>query len=760
MKNRMLWTVALTLVCFGSVLGQGVDPGVRDTLYVSSVQTDAGQKAVVDIVFANDERLGALTIPLHWSSPDITLDSVSFVGTRVAYLNNTLDTIYQSEQTVVIGAVVFFEAYIPIGRGLAARMYFDIPAGTPDQFVTIDSITKGPAYVMFTNTNSSNFVPVFEPGMIQIGDPPVPPHIVLSTGSMTFEGKVGFSSPPPQTLTISNTGGGSPAWTAESSAGWLSAVPASGTVPVTIGIYVDITGLDEGTYEADIEFACPDADNSPQYLDVTLNIVRLPPRIVNSPSNFSISAVQGGANPADRYLYISTDIPGSELNWTVSHLAPWLTLSPDAGAPPDSVCLTFDIFGLGYGNYYDTIVIADPQATNSPRRVPVRLQILSDLPIIALDPDTLQVVAQVGTNAAPALVYICNAGEGGMTFQVSETSDRITSVSPSSGPAPATVTFSFNTDQLASGSYYDTVWVSSPEAINSPQGLVVRFLIANNPADLYVVPTRMTINKYQCWDGPGQPDPYRYFQIENHGAGSFFWTATADSSWLVIERASGLGPYVNKITINGDHLPIGVYQDTVTVVALYALNSPRKIAVTLNVIPYGQPPSIVFEQSLVEIPAQEVFGTYLLEFVSIGELYNFYPGCMDYYIEEDIPWLKFIDSVGSGPVSLRGILDIGSYTWGTYTDSFYIHVDGASNSPVKVYLTLLVWRLHGDVDWSNAIDVGDVVYLVYHTFKFGPGPKPNFIVGDCNCDFLVDVGDIVYLVNYIFKSGNKPCGNL
>jgi hypothetical protein len=66
----------------------------------------------------------------------------------------------------------------------------------------------------------------------------------------------------------------------------------------------------------------------------------------------------------------------------------------------------------------------------------------------------------------------------------------------------------------------------------------------------------------------------------------------------------------------------------------------------------------------------------------------------------------------------------------------------------------------GDANCDSTLNVGDAVYLMNYTFKFGP-PPCVMEYGEANCDGNgspnINVGDIVYLINYIFKFGPKPC---
>ncbi len=760
MINRMFWLAAIALWCAAGALAQGTnDPGTRDTLYVGSVQVDAGQQAVLPISFFNDEELGALTIPLSWSSPDITLDSISFAGSRIGYITTKPYSIFNDSQKVVFGAVVIMEDYIQPGSGLMATLYFDVPPGTPDQLIHLDSALVGPAHMLFTNTNGTSFVPVFFPGTIQVGES-LPPHLSVSPLSMSFEGTVGYPNPPSQPLSINNGGDGTLTWTASFSSSWLSVNPASGTAPSVTSVSVNHTGLPEGTYYDTVVISSPEADNSPQRIPIQLDVISLPPQIALSPTSFTVSAVQGGANPADRFLYISNTQIGSVLNWTVTNSSTWLNLSPVSGSPPDSVTLSFDISALTYGFYYDTIVVADPAAVNTPQLVPVTLQIVSDLPVMELDPDTMHVVAVVGQNALPKFFTVSNSGEGQLTFEATEASKYIASLTPSTGSAPQAVEVAFLTTTLAIGDHYTEITVTSPEAINSPQHVVVHFHISESPARMVLYPGSLQFSLYECWQGPFALPPVRSLQVENTGEDVMHWQMTHSSDWLIASDSAGTDAdfiYLQPVE-SAQSYPLGTYYDTLVFTSNNAINSPQIVPVSLTIVPGEEDPAIVLQSTTVNIPAQEVFGT-TNPLAAVTKIYNQYPGCMDFWTEENIPWLRFVDSSGSAPALPRAAVDVGTYTWGEYPDSFYVYSSTATNSPVKGYVNLQVWRLHGDFNWDNTIDIRDAVAMINYIFRSGPGPQPEYAVGDCNCSFFVNIEDVVYLIDYIFKYGDKPCGN-
>ncbi len=759
MLYRTVCVAALLIGLAMPVFAQG-DPGWPDTISIVSAVTVPGQNVAVSINMFNDELLGAVTIPMHWSSPDITLDSVSFVGSRLAYIGNKPVTIYNANQNMVFGAIVILEDYIPAGSGLIAKMYFHVPGGIPDQFVTIDSVTIPPAAeLLLSSTSGANIYPQMVSGRIRIGNPPDPAHIVLFPTAMTFEGKVGFPDPPSQSLNISNSGGGAMSWTTSHSQSWTSVNPPSGTAPSITAVRAASSGLPVGTYYDTVVVSSPTADNSPQLLPVTLHVVTMPPTIRFNPTQFSVSAVQGGANPADKKLAIWTDVPGSVLTWTVNHASSWLTLTPASGAPPDSVTLQFDITGLSFGTYTDTIVISSPTATNSPQKVPVTLQVVSDLPVLKLDPHILYVVVPVGTNVGPKSFQVLNIGEGTLTYQATENSSVIKTITPSTGTAPQEVALGFLTQNLPLGDRIDTVTVTSPEALNSPQTVIVDFHVTSSPATMVLFPTSLTFNYFECWQGPNALPPIKTFQVINTGNDPMLWYLTHTADWLVVSDTTGVDNSIITLSLNAAGMPVGIYYDTIIVSSQQAINSPRFLPVMLNVIAGTEQPVMAVKNTTVNIPAQEVFGVGLGELSSVAQVYNLKPGCMDFWTEDNIPWLRIIDTIGSAPSFINAALEVGTYTYGVYPDSFWVYSSTASNSPLKLYVNMLVWRYHGDANWDNKINILDAVYIVNYLFRGGPKPQPHFITGDCNCSGFVEINDAIYIVNYLFKGGNAPCGN-
>jgi len=142
------------------------DENLPDTLIIEKVQAVKGAKAAMKIDFVNDQELAALTIPIGIVGDAYEIDSVSFVGSRVEYLKMRPVTISEGRKEVVFGAICMTEDYIPVGRGLMATLYLSPAKSSKSDFCVVDTVTIGPASVLFTKKNSASFIPEFQSGLV------------------------------------------------------------------------------------------------------------------------------------------------------------------------------------------------------------------------------------------------------------------------------------------------------------------------------------------------------------------------------------------------------------------------------------------------------------------------------------------------------------------------------------------------------------------------------------------------------------------
>ncbi len=101
---------------------------------------------------------------------------------------------------------------------------------------------------------------------------PDPAVISLNRNKFNFASEIAGATSDNEDLVISNTGGGTLAWTAGDDAAWLSLTPISGSGYSTLTVSVDSTGLAAGTYTGTITVNAADAANTPQTVAVTYKV--------------------------------------------------------------------------------------------------------------------------------------------------------------------------------------------------------------------------------------------------------------------------------------------------------------------------------------------------------------------------------------------------------------------------------------------------------------------------------------------------------
>lgn len=102
------------------------------------------------------------------------------------------------------------------------------------------------------------------------------PVIACSPSQLSFEAYEGGSNPADQTLSISNSGGGTLAWTITDLTTWLSESPTTGGNSEAVTTSVSISGLSAGIYKDTISITDAAATNSPYKIPVELTVNSMP----------------------------------------------------------------------------------------------------------------------------------------------------------------------------------------------------------------------------------------------------------------------------------------------------------------------------------------------------------------------------------------------------------------------------------------------------------------------------------------------------
>lgn len=153
--------------------GYAQDLNQPDTVYVDSVTVFAPDSGVVPVYFFNDEDLLYVQVVLSLSSPDVKIDSFSFVGSRILGTGDPLARIFGADSTIV-AAGAYSTTTIPPGDGLLGRIFISYSSLVDTQLVVIDSATYSVPPEEFTTEMRSGelisepYVPQFKRGYLHI----------------------------------------------------------------------------------------------------------------------------------------------------------------------------------------------------------------------------------------------------------------------------------------------------------------------------------------------------------------------------------------------------------------------------------------------------------------------------------------------------------------------------------------------------------------------------------------------------------------
>ncbi|HLJ90405.1 MAG TPA: BACON domain-containing carbohydrate-binding protein, partial [Candidatus Angelobacter sp.] len=196
--------------------------------------------------------------------------------------------------------------------------------------------------------------------------------ISASPTSLSYIAQANGSNPAVQTFQVASSAN-TLAWTATSSAPWLTMSPSSGNTGTTVSVSANVAGLASGTYNTTIQIVSKGAQNSPISIPVTFTVAPQPVILVASPISLNFFGATT-LNPLSRTIAITNGGAGA-MNWTATTDSSWLSVTPSSGSAPGTVTVTATSIGLASGQYTGNVILTSPQALNSPLTVPVSLHV-------------------------------------------------------------------------------------------------------------------------------------------------------------------------------------------------------------------------------------------------------------------------------------------------------------------------------------------------------------------------------------------------
>jgi hypothetical protein len=208
------------------------------------------------------------------------------------------------------------------------------------------------------------------------------PVIWLDTSEVSFIAYESGGNPSTQVFKVKNSGRNALSYSISDDADWLSVEPANGSSTgqlVEHTILINKAGLAarDDDYKATITIVCSEAYNNPQRLNASLKIsAEPPPEIWVSPLEITFAA-QVGKNPSARTLRVKNVGKGT-LAYDVTWDAPWITVAPaggTSGGEEKTHTVSVDSKSLAEGSYDGNITVTSGNASNSPQRIGVRLEV-------------------------------------------------------------------------------------------------------------------------------------------------------------------------------------------------------------------------------------------------------------------------------------------------------------------------------------------------------------------------------------------------
>jgi len=784
MKFKPAMTLLVCLLVASSAVAQftqdPLDQGEADTVrMIVSLMPDAVTNQLdvqVDLYVSTDvQTVTSVSLGFFWVNSNLQMTegyftpegASAFDFIQFIYRNNSIDKTNEYQEFQCVGGRMFGPGVPPGPDPLHVASYeFTLSSWTVMDSLVLDTVQVLGAGFAFVDQSNNEYRP-FWVGRIVIYDQnrPILSNLVLTDDTLYYHSIEGQDNPPMQTIEVLSDR--EPlAFDLNEDISWLLKSPSSGVTPQEVEFSVTTTGLIADTYFDSVEVVSSGAANSPQYLFVELDLAPPLPVIDVDHEAFYFNALAGGDNPSDQTLNI-TNAGQSVLNWSVTNNENWLSLAPTSGSGPGTVTLSVTTAGLTFGEYHDTVVVSDPAATNSPVRIPVRLSVASDLPVIEVD--SVVNYWSIDWDAEGPMFTrsfgVRNGGAGDLNFWVEKDEGYIINITPASSTAPDSITLLFympnppDFTSLVPLTVLENIRVLSNGAINSPVNVECWFRFPLVPSVLHVEPTTIEFDVYECSQGWGQPMPSQELTVANLGGDE---PMTVDiiyeSELFVVEGLEPAqdAPATYTVTSLRPDLSFGTYVDTIWVTSQWASNKPQLVEVTLNYLPASMPPVIALSGGNLAFPYQAESGPQIYDILTIG---NLNPGCMGWEIVENVDWLTPVVTEGGVPDASPLLVDPVGYALGEYTGSLEIIAPSAINSPAEVGLTLQVWTLRGDVNWNGRITAQDIALLIDYVFEGEHPPQPAELVADVNCDDVVDVADLALMIEYLFETLEPLCGN-
>ncbi len=431
------------------------------------------------------------------------------------------------------------------------------------------------------------------------------PSFQVSPQDLAFTAPAGADAVD-QTVTVAGSITGTP-FMVSTSAEWLTATPAAGSMPGTLHIAADPSSLAPGAYTGTVTVSAPTANPSTRTISVALTVTAPgSPSLSVSPNAVRFSFVR--QSPAQTKRLAVSNAGGGMLDFraiaATTAGGAWLSVEPASGSlgayAASSVNVTANPGGLAPGTYSGAVTLENADASQR-IVVPVTMTVSAVQQTIRIPQSGLTFYAVEGAgDPPPQLFNVLNAGLGQMTYSVSASTTSggswlsalpETGLSDADSPLVPQVRVDVQPEGLSAGVYYGTVQVAAPSAGNSPQfvSVILNVLQRGSRLGPLVQPTGLIFTSIEGGTAPGSQtvtlqstdsDPLTFTSGRVTANGQNWFTSLPAEGTLTAQQ-----PQRIVIQPLAKGLPAGVYRGSLTL--SFSDGSSRSVALVLVVVPAG-----------------------------------------------------------------------------------------------------------------------------------------------------------------------------
>jgi uncharacterized repeat protein (TIGR01451 family) len=401
-------------------------------------------------------------------------------------------------------------------------------------------------------------------------------------------------------------------------------------------------------------------------------------------------------------------------------------------------------------------VVATAQGVTGSATVQVEAE-----PSIVPTPAEVELFASVGQDSPdPLQVDVTNGGAGDLTglsasveYAAGQPGGWL-SPSLSASTAPAVLTLTSSTGSLPVGEFQAAVLIASPVASNAPVTVQVRLSVSEDRPLIGLVPSAVGMSAVSGGSAP----PAQIVEVRNTGGGTLAELSASVTypdvgGWLTATLAAATGPTELALTADPAALAPGTYRADVRVESPTALNSPRNLAVTLNVVAEPEADLEVAKEGTASVIVGDT-ARFVLHLANHGP-----QGALDVELRDSLPDdFELVEASGGG-VHANGVVTwaIGTLSAGATRSDTVRAVATAVGTRTNVARastsTLDPEGSNDRAEWEIEVEpvpanlsiektgpatagFGDAIEYVLTTTNDGPGPAGQVLVTDSLPDLV------------------------